>query len=65
MANPVNQSNPHLPETLPDKTAEELSQQDLDEALEETFPASDPIPTLGAITPKEEEPSQDYSKDKG
>jgi hypothetical protein len=47
------ESPSQTPETLPDKTAQELSQQDLDDALEETFPASDPIPTMGAVTPKE------------
>lgn len=34
---------------LPDETAEDVSDRELDKIVEDTFPASDPIPVLGTI----------------
>lgn len=39
---------------IPDKTPEDMSEKDLDEALEDTVPASDPLPASGTISPKSE-----------
>ena len=42
---------PTQAKTLPDKNSSDYNDAELDQALESTFPASDPIPTLGQATP--------------
>lgn len=47
---------------LPDKTAEDVTDPELDKIVEDTFPASDPIPVMGTIAPATKNPEEPRPK---
>jgi hypothetical protein len=54
--------------TLDDKSAQDSTEKELDEALEDTFPASDPLPispTTAVGKPQEDDKKQPPGKKKG